>query len=118
MKRDMDKVRGIMLALEADDQPFFMTMDTPAIGGTENGRQTVEYILMLHSAGFLERSQQSTYRISWAGHEFLDTIRDPEIWQKTKAGASKVGSWSVKLLGELAIGFARAKAKELGLPIG
>ncbi len=117
MRRDMDKVRSVMLALEADDSPFMMTMDTPAIGDTEDGRETVEYIVMLHSAGFLESSQRSVYRISWTGHEFLDSVRDPEIWQKTKEGASKVGSWSMKLLGDLAVGFARAKAQQLGLPI-
>jgi hypothetical protein len=117
MKRDMDKVRSVMLAIEADDGPFVMTLDTPALGDTRDGRETVEYILMLHSAGFLESSQRSVYRISWAGHEFLDSVRDPEIWQKTKEGAGKVGSWSMKLLGDLAVGYARAKALQLGLPI-
>ena len=117
MKRDMDKVRGAMLALEANDGPFMMTMDTPALGGTDDGRETVEYILMLYSAGFLDSSQRSAYRISWAGHEFLDSVRDPEIWQKTKEGVGKLGSWSMKLLGDLAIGFARAKAQQLGLPV-
>lgn len=117
MKRDMDKVRSVMLALEAHDGPFLMTMDTPALGDTRDGQEAVEYILMLHSAGFLETSQRSVYRISWAGHEFLDSVRDPEIWRKTKEGAGKLGSWSMKLLGDLAIGFARAKAQQLGLPV-
>lgn len=113
----MDKVRGVMLALEAEDGPFFMTLDTPAMGGTEDVRETVEYIMMLHSAGFLESAQRNVYRISWAGHEFLDSVRDPEIWQKTKEGAGKVGSWGVKLLADMATGFIRAKAQDLGLPV-
>lgn len=117
MKRDMDKVRSVLLALEAHDGPFVTTFDTPALGDTESGKETVEYILMLQSAGFLESSQRSVYRISWSGHEFLDSVRDPEIWRKTKDGANKLGSWSLKLLGELAVGFARAKAQEIGLPI-
>lgn len=117
MKRNMDKVRGVMLALEAEPGPFVMTYDTPAMGGTENGAETVEYITMLHSAGFLESNQRSVYRVSWAGHEFLDSVRDPEIWKKTKSGAEKIGSWSVKLLGEMASGYLRAKAVELGLPL-
>jgi len=117
MKRDMDKVRSVMLALEAEGGPFIMTMDTPALGETDDGQEAIEYILLLHSAGFLESSQRSVYRISWAGHEFLDSVRDHEIWRKTKEGAGKVGSWSMKLLGDLAIGFARAKAQQLGLPI-
>jgi len=118
MKRDMDKVRGVMLAIEEMPGPFAMTHDTEAMGGTRDGRETVEYIVMLHSAGYLESSQRSVYRISWAGHEFLDSVRDPEIWRKTKEGAGKVGSWSVGLLAELAKGLIRAKAADLGLPLG
>lgn len=118
MKRDMDKVRSVMLALEAHNGPLMVTMKTPTLGDTDDGQETIEYILMLHSAGFLESSQRSVYRITWAGHEFLDSVRDPEIWKKAKEGASKIGSWSMKLLGELAIGFARAKAHQLGLPVG
>ena len=118
MKRDMDKVRGVMLALEAKNEPLLMTYDVPALGGTESGQETVEYLLMLHSAGFLEKSQHNSFRLTWAGHDFLDTVRDPEIWRQTKDGAKKVGSWSVKFLSELAIGFAKAKAIEMGLPIG
>lgn len=117
MKRDMDKARSVMLALEENDGPFFMTMDIPGLGDTEDGNEAAEYILMLQSAGYLESSQRHVYRISWAGHEFLDSVRDPEIWRKTKEGANKMGSWSMKLLGELAIGFARMKAQELGLPL-
>jgi len=113
----MDKVRSVMLALEANGDPFMMTMDTAALGDTDDGQEAIEYLLMLHSAGFLESSQRSVYRISWAGHEFLDSVRDPEIWRETKEGAGKVGSWSMKLLSDLAIGFARAKAQQLGLPI-
>ncbi|MBN8815296.1 MAG: DUF2513 domain-containing protein [Sphingomonas sp.] len=118
MKRDMDKVRGVMLALEAKTGPFVLTYDTPSMGGTDDGAETVEYIVLLHSGGFLESTQRNVYRLSWAGHEFLDSVRDPEIWRQTKDGAAKIGSWSITLLGELAKGFLRAKAASLGLPIG
>jgi len=118
MKRDMDKVRGLLLALEAKDAPYFMALDVECLGGIENPQEMVEYIKLLTSGGLLEMSQRSVYRISWDGHEFLDNVRDPEIWKMTKDGATKVGSWSLKLLGEMATGFIRAKAAELGLPIG
>lgn len=118
MKRDMEKVRSVLLAIEAMDRPFFVSTNPGSFGGTEGSLETVEYFKLLHSAGFLESSQRSVYRLSWAGHEFLDSVRDPEIWRKTKEGAGKVGSWSVKLLAEMASGFIRMKAVELGLPVG
>ena len=79
MKRDMEKVRSVMLALEKEEGPLILTLDMPAIEGTASPQETVEYILMLHSAGFLDCPKRSVYRISWAGHEFLDSVRDPEI---------------------------------------
>ena len=117
MKRDMDKVRSILLALEDMDGPFIATLKAAPLGTTKDWPETVEYLRLLHSAGYIEDTGRSTYRMTWAGHEFLETVRDPEIWSKTKEGANKLGSWSIKLLSELAIGFARAKAQELGLPI-
>jgi hypothetical protein len=51
-----------------------MTMATPALGDTD-GQETVEYILMLHSAGFIESPQCSVYRISWAAYELLHSVR-------------------------------------------
>ena len=71
---------------------------------------------MLVSGGYIDVDRH-TIRISWAGYEFLDSVRDPDIWRKTKEGAQKMGSWTVKLLADIATGFIKAKAIELGLPI-
>ncbi len=53
--------------------------------------------------------------LTWQGHEFLENIRDPEIWRKTKAGAAKVGSFSLGIVGEIAKAAIVAKAQSLGL---
>ncbi len=47
-----------------------------------------------------------------AGHQYLEAIRDPEIWRKTKEGASLAGSFSIDLLGKLANGFIRTQIKK------
>jgi hypothetical protein len=117
MKRDMDKVRSIMLALEERRDPYFLSYNPEPLADLDDPSEIVEYLQMLHSGGLLESTQKGVYRISWAGHEFLAKIRDDEIWSKTKAGASKLGSWSVKLLGDLAVGYIKVRAKELGLPL-
>ena len=118
MKRNMDKVRSVLLALEEIEGAFITALKAAPLGDTKDWAETIEYLRLLESAGYVENSGRSSYRMTWAGHEFLETVRDPEIWSKTKEGANKLGSWSIKLLSELAIGFARAKAQELGLPIG
>ena len=118
MKRDMDKVRSLLLDLEQKNGPYLMMMNPELLGGINKPAEMVEYILLLKSGGLLEECQGHSYRLTWKGHEFIDSVRDPEIWRKTKEGATKVGSWSLKLIGEMASGFIRLKATELGLPIG
>ena len=44
-----------------------------------------------------------------AGHEYLDAIRDDEVWRRTKDGAHAVGSFSLEVLGTLARGLVREK---------
>jgi len=114
MKRDMDVIRSLLLWMEEQDSDVFLLPALPAMPDHES---TMAHAQMLISGGFIDVSHRYTLRISWAGHEFLDKVRDPDIWRKTKEGAERVGSWSVKLLADLAAGFIRAKAIEVGLPI-
>jgi hypothetical protein len=48
-------------------------------------------------------------RLTWFGHDFLDSVRDPAIWKATKEGAAKIGGFSVHLLGALAKGLIRLR---------
>jgi hypothetical protein len=46
-------------------------------------------------------------RLTWAGHDFLDSTRDPKIWRLAKEKVIKPGiSWSFTLLAE----FLKAEA--------
>ncbi|MNW12275.1 hypothetical protein D3C71_2099250 [compost metagenome] len=40
-------------------------------------------------------------RLTYNGHEFLDIIRDDEVWKLTKTGAEKVNSSRISLISEL-----------------
>ncbi|MBD8087676.1 DUF2513 domain-containing protein [Limosilactobacillus sp. c11Ua_112_M] len=42
------------------------------------------------------------YSITWKGHEFLDNIRDPKVWSKTKSITGKFTSVSVSLVSNIA----------------
>jgi hypothetical protein len=124
VKRDMDLVRNILLRLEESEK---IRNDASVLKDLSDEPAIQAHLEMLQDAGFLEQKNWKPFpqgagirlgwRITWAGHEFLDTVRDPEIWRKTKSGAEKLGSWTIKLLGEMASGFIRMRAQELGLPI-
>ena len=56
--------------------------------------------------------------LSWEGCEFLDTVRSPEVWRRTKEAAGKVGGVSIAVLADIAKATAKILIKEhLGLDL-
>jgi Hypothetical protein (DUF2513) len=89
LKRDMDLVRKILLAIEAHPDERLLT--EPLISGSS--AKVVNYHLrLLYEAGFVEavtwkggnKIDFGAIGLTWRGHEFLDTARDETIWQKAK----------------------------------
>ncbi|MHB9881060.1 DUF2513 domain-containing protein [Pacificimonas sp. ICDLI1SI03] len=126
MKLDKDLVRDILLAVEADtDHPYkFFSLDFEG----HSKREIAYHVMQLHEAGFLEAANLchsgadgfdwQPKHLTYRGHEFLDSIRDPEIWQRTKSGAEKAGGASVGFLWDLAKAYGKHLAAErLGIPI-
>lgn len=126
LTRDMDLVRLILLEVEQTRELASEQIDGIGLGGyTED--QIVYHVELMAEAGLINANVQHylggetpTYlisRLTWKGHEFLDTVRDPAIWRNTKAGAAKVGGWTFDVLKDLGTGFIKLKAQELGLPL-
>jgi len=56
--------------------------------------------------------------LKWRGHEFLSTLRDPTVWEKTKTVASKAGGGGVQILLEIGKTIITEAAKEQLKKIG
>jgi hypothetical protein len=124
MKRNMDLIRELLLKLEAYSNP----PGTIAIIDPYRGQFNIDgyssdelayHLALIREAGFIESpgSQPAgvgiTFRrLSWDGHDYLDAVRDPKIWQKTKGSAEAVGSFTFDLVKDLAKGFIKTKIKE------
>lgn len=88
-----------------------------------------EHLRLLMEKGFLDAIETGVssnpfnqiirvWRLTWLGHEFLDSIRDPEIWSKTKEGAVASGGFSLEIIGALAKGLVKQKVqKHTGIEI-
>ena len=124
LQRDMDVVRPILLAVEAIPAGEYVS-EQPDISGLDGGTYC-EYVRLLIEAGLLEGQvlDGSEFalirRLTWAGHEFLDSARNDTVWQKFKRALR--GEFSgipfavaSKLLTSFAIETARAA---LHLPSG
>ncbi|KAI3593372.1 hypothetical protein D9X30_1682 (plasmid) [Cupriavidus sp. U2] len=73
---------------------------------------------LIWEAGFVEDAGaggMDSYgfeRLSWAGHDFADSVRDSAIWKKTKSGALAAGGFTMRLLVDLAKGYAKKQIEE------
>ncbi|MBF9195409.1 DUF2513 domain-containing protein [Microvirga terrestris] len=124
MKRDMDLVRNLLLEIEASEKPALYISDlisADRLNGID--QPTIElHLKLLIEAGLIDANQKQgsstvggwyVRRLTWDGHEFLDTMRDPEIWRKTKEGASAAGSWSIAALKEIGTALLKAKVQSV-----
>ena len=86
-------------------------------------RQDIVYNLaLLEEAGFIHAAIRRfgssgphprdvvPFALTWQGHEYLDTIRDPEVWRKTKQAAAAGGGFSLKVLASVATALATEAA--------
>lgn len=119
MKRDMDLIRDLLLKLEAFPTSrgaiYHLTAEDDELRFDNYDPDLVDYHLaLLLEVDFVERVSGGRpmegimfRRLTWAGHDFLDSVRDPVIWNRTKDGALAAGGFTVDLLAELAKGFIK-----------
>jgi hypothetical protein len=120
MKRNMDLIRGILLAVERLDAGKGEDVDV-VIDDIEP-HILAAHVRLLMEADFLdaheipdnvaEFSHFIPTRLTWSGYEFLDLVRDPEVWRRTKAGAAKAGGGGMEFMWELAKAYGKQLMKE------
>lgn len=124
MRLDKDLVREILLAVEADAgvAQGWITLDLPG----RDADEVSYHVMLLDEAGFIDNQDLRTVesfewqpkRLTYKGHEFLDVIRDGEVWRLTKAGAEKAGGASIGFVWEIAKAYGKQVLGErLGLPL-
>jgi Hypothetical protein (DUF2513) len=114
MKRDMELIRELMLAIESQDSD-----DNTDLEPTGYDESQIDYHLELlieaqlvvgevhHMMGG-NRPVMRIERLSWEGHEFLDNARNEPIWKEAmKTIADKGGSTTVGVLTQLLASVAK-----------
>lgn len=121
MKRDMDLIRSLLLTIEALP-PREVEAESFRFEGVD--RATIrEHVRLLIEQGLVEGevSQQSVSmlpggtwarirRITWAGHEYLDSVRNEKAWSKIKEAARDRGvSLTFEVTKLLAIEYVKSR---------
>ena len=117
MKRNMDLVRLLLMRSEGDE-------NAAAACEKFGVDERAYHVQLLIDAGLVEGivrpNQKGEFtgavvsRLTWAGHDFLQSIRDDTLWKKAKQQVLKPGaSWTFDILKE----WAKHELKQrLGLP--
>ena len=123
MRRDMDLLRQLLLKLEAYPKaPGELIL----IGGhvaelqvDGYSAQEITYHLSLIAEANLIVCRAGPIvggfrfdRLTSEGHDFADAVRDDQIWERTRRGASAAGGFTLDLLKALAKGFVRKQVEE------
>lgn len=128
MKRNPDLLRQLLLFIEDKGVPGIEPKDISI--ESYSASEIMSHLNLMADAGFIvaEYSRSTTnpdrivrtamvFDLSWAGHEYLDLIRDPKVWKKTKELSNKVGATSIEFFIEVAKAVARDALRQTGLPI-
>ena len=122
MKRNPDLIRDLMLALEAAEGAELLRV--PEVEGYARHEVDHHFRLLLE-AGLTSAAHASSdgrrwvaVRLTWAGHDYLDVIRDQRVWKHTKAAMRKAGSWSLETMGVIARAIILERLEVLGIATG
>ncbi|MBU2937897.1 MULTISPECIES: DUF2513 domain-containing protein [Pacificibacter] len=122
MKRDFDLIRDILISVERHEEAILWVSDVDwdesgVSYGFGDAIRRAHFDLMkeaglvadcFHNAG--QNQQTYGYRLTWAGYDYLDAIKDEDIWQKTKASVvANGGSVAFEVMKSIAVGFAKQK---------
>lgn len=112
MNRDFTLIRQLLIFFDEKNGPEHI--QSPSIPGYDES--TIRYhLVLLYDAGYLRcepiRSSSSDrviyvlpFELTWSGHEFLDNIRNPHVWDEVIRAMKERGitSASVDLIKKLA----------------
>jgi hypothetical protein len=118
MKRDWDFIRELLKAIEVGCK--ISSNELMVIANGDGDKLAYHLRMLIEQVDLVSAIDISSddgfewieLELTWHGHEFLDSVRDPEIWRVAKEGAAKVGSFSIETLGALAKGFIKTKIEQ------
>ena len=105
MKRDMDLVRSILIAIEKNEKAIVRRKDLDLTlqqmfpdGLPWSNEQLIEHTRLMQQADLVGANVAPIgprgfflIRLTWAGHEFLANARDENVWQKAKSKFGDAG---------------------------
>ena len=129
MKLDYNCVRNIMLSIESLEQGQYLNEVNGSVFPLlkEYPAEKIAYTIeRLVEAGYIpnyrvthmpyDRIHYDIDSLTWEGHQYLDCIRNDDIWDKTSKKTSLLNSIPFKMIADIAKELIRAKLDGVELP--
>ncbi|MEZ5490269.1 MAG: DUF2513 domain-containing protein [Gammaproteobacteria bacterium] len=124
MRRDFDLIRQILFVAEGAKPEQRISLKDFEERHADSLEEVSEHVQLLDRAGYLNATvskelspngprQFFINRLEWAGHDYLDAVRDSGIWARTKERLGVVGgSASLEIVKAVAV---KVVSEALGL---
>lgn len=111
MQRDDDLLRKLLFEAEEYDRGHLSSFEFEV--SDEDYHRLDHHLLLLLDAGLMDvHPQHGGYRLTSAGHDFLEAVRNDTVWNKTKKIAYDGGAASLGVFFDVAVGLAKQKITE------
>lgn len=121
MQRDVNYMRDLLAEFEASDECVHIVN----LGYTRDRTPEIErryyHVLLLVDAGLMDNCVEGRemdpgiFRMTNAGHEFINLTRENEVWEQAKTVASRFGGHNIQMLCRIAADIARQKTTKMGI---
>lgn len=120
MRRDMSLIRQLLLLTEDRGSDMHSWIEDTIIEGFTH-EQISYHVWLLKDAGFVDAQDLSDMDeadfkpkyLTWLGHEFLDAVREKDVWERTLEVAKRGGTESVTAMWTIAKEVAKKKLERL-----
>lgn len=120
MRRDMELVRHLLLLIEDQGNDLNDWFQDAIVEGYSK-EQVSHHIWLLKDGGYVEAVDHSTSDgtdwaarcLTWRGHEFLDAVRERDVWDRTLDIAKRGGAGTFEAIKDIAVAIAKKKIEKL-----
>lgn len=89
MQRDDEYIRDFLFEIEKQDD--YLVLIPEFLDSSPADRKKLYHAQLLCDSGYMIQISDAGYRLTSQGHDFISSIRDEGIWNKTKEAVAKTG---------------------------
>ena len=108
--RDNDFLREMLLELEASAEYLHPIGGVAGLSEEEEKREYHAHLAC--DAGLLVETRAAVFRITNAGHDYIEAIRSDSVWRKTQESVAQLGGATLGMVRDIAVAYIKQEAAD------